>query len=86
MCQIINLEDYRPIPSINRQRDVRESFVSQEIQRLYVNEPYPLVAKAIDAAKRSIQSDMSFEEAMMTAKWVMVFSKRAGRNNDFSKG
>lgn len=78
MCQILNIDQFRAIPSIQQQKEKRDEIVRQEVMRLYEHEPHELVAKACEAASKALERDASFEEALDSARVAMLFGRNIG--------
>lgn len=60
-----------PFVPVARQLQIRESKIIQFIMTEYVDMPYQKVAKACDAARMALASDMSAEEAIQAAEDVL---------------
>jgi hypothetical protein len=74
-ASIVYIDDFRPVPSLIKQRQCRENAVRQAVKELYPHIWGNLVWLACEAAVRVVKQGRSFVDAMEAARRVIEESK-----------
>lgn len=78
MCLILNLDAFRPVPTVQKQKEKRDEIVRRKVIELYNNDHWLLVAKACDAASTALANGRSYEEALEAAFMCVYLERRKG--------